>query len=131
MSIAEAPTEAATTASSSTITTSLEVTSPSTTPISCASKQGIYGEIEGSSVTVSFAYELEVNTSEVNIEIEIIPELEQAIVDSILPEVFPEDCNADQSKPGVNQNLAIAGISKNPMDFILEDGMYGCIQNCE
>ena len=45
---------------------------------------------------VSFAYELEVNTSEVNIEIEIIPELEQAIVDSILPEVFPEDCNADQ-----------------------------------
>ena len=58
----------------------------------------MFGEVEGDSTTVSFAYELEVSSEDVDIETEVLPELEQAIIDSILPEAFPDECGADGSK---------------------------------
>ena len=39
-----------------------EVAAPTASPIACASNQGMFGEVEGDSTTVSFAYELEVSS---------------------------------------------------------------------
>jgi hypothetical protein len=87
------------------------------------SNAGVYGSLEGSSTTINFSYQLEASTEEeVFIEIEVLPVLEQAIVDSILPEVFSDDCGSERRKLRVDRRLAVAGVSKNPPDMILEDG---------
>ena len=70
--------------------------SPSSSPTraDCESTNGIFGVVdEGVSVTVDFAYEVEVSLDEKGnetIQDNILPPLEKAIVDSILPVVFQE-----------------------------------------
>lgn len=120
MSLPEAPSSFPSTANTTAVVTLEELAAPTASPIACASNQGMFGEVEGDSTTVSFAYELEVSSEDVDIETEVLPELEQAIIDSILPEAFPDECGADGSK----QQLAIAGVSQDPMDSILEE--YQC-----
>jgi hypothetical protein len=57
-----------------------------------------------------------------------LPELERAIIDSLLSEVFAEECGSERRHLRVERRLEneIFGISKNPDDRILEDGKYFC-----
>jgi hypothetical protein len=95
----------------------------------CDSNDGVYGDIDGVATTIGYAYELESNTTEVLIELEILPELERAIIDGLLSEVFGEECGGSERRHlRVDRRLQneIFGISKNPDDLILEDGKCFC-----
>jgi hypothetical protein len=94
----------------------------------CVSNDGVYGDIDGVATTIGYAYELESNTTEVLIELEVLPELERAIIDSLLSEVFAEECGSERRHLRVDRRLQnlIFGISKNPDDLILDDGKYFC-----
>ena len=87
------------------------------------STEGVYGSLDGTSTVLNFAYELETSAAgEMMIEIEVLPVLEQAIVDSILSETFSDDCGPERRNLRVDRRLSVAGVSKNPPDMILTNG---------
>ena len=88
----------------------------------CESTDGVFGDVDGTGVTVEFAYELEANTTEDVIESDVLPVLEQAFVDSILSEVFASECSSTRRLRVANRRLQVSGVSKYPLDSILEDG---------
>jgi hypothetical protein len=85
----------------------------------CESAEGVYGDISGDSTVIAYTYELEASTTEELIIGEVLPALERAIVDSILSEVFEEDCGPGRRKLRVGRRLGVIGVSKNPDDSIL------------
>jgi hypothetical protein len=95
--------------------------------VACVSNDGVYGDIDGVATTIGFAYYLESSTTEKLIESTVLPELERAIIDSLLSEVFAEECGGRRHLR-VDRRLQneIFGISKNPVDLIMDDGKYFC-----
>jgi hypothetical protein len=69
---------------------------------------------------VQFAYEVEttpgVDKAEINLD--IIPQIEKAILNSVLPELFADTC----SEGRLRRRLALSGISTRPSDSILTGG---------
>jgi hypothetical protein len=87
----------------------------------CESTEGVYGDVTAEvSTVIPYAYELEANTTEILIEMLVLPELEKAILDSILSEVFEEDCGSGRRKLRVGRRLGVIGVSKNPDDMIID-----------
>lgn len=108
--------------------------SPSSSPTraDCESTNGIFGVVdEGVSVTVDFAYEVEVSLDEKGnetIQDNILPPLEKAIVDSILPIVFQEQCDRTNGRRLRSQRrLEVLGISQYPDDYIYDDCKCGSL----
>jgi hypothetical protein len=95
----------------------------------CETTQGIFGQVsQNADVRIDFSYELEVSVASISnkiIEDDILPDLEGAIVDSILPATFPDDCSMDRRNLRVaSRRLEIVAVSKYPEDEILEDSEY-------
>jgi hypothetical protein len=110
---------------------STPTTSPSSAPSepTCESTQGVWGGDSGESTVIAYGYELETAMTgltiigiEDYIETEVLPELERAIVDSVLSEVFPENCGSGRRKLRVGRRLEVIGVSKNPPDEIVIGG---------
>jgi hypothetical protein len=123
----EVPSPSPTSSSEPTI---FEIMSPS--PISgengCrTTDSGVFGEIDGEPLVVSFNYAVELveGTSESEFKSLVLPDLEIAMNDAILPTLFPE-CSTTARRRRVsftNRHLmgTIAGISTRPFDSIEND----------
>jgi hypothetical protein len=74
---------------------------------------------------VKFAYELEV-TSGADIVEDVLPKLEQAIVDSVLSDVFSDECGSRRRslRVAISRKLAVTGISRHPPDAISDGKWY-------
>jgi hypothetical protein len=83
---------------------------------------------------ISFGYELESPRNVEDMESELIPILEQQMVDILLPSLFSNDCDDPMEvlerrrtqrrallRVQTRRRLEVVGISKNPDDSILED----------
>lgn len=97
----------------------------SPTSLDCASTDGSFGNVIGDNlivVPVTYMYEMETvpATTEFEIENEILPSLEVAILDSILLKAFPDRCGPTSSgKRRLRaRRLDVTGISTNPPDSI-------------
>ena len=90
----------------------------------CSSSDGIFGAVDDASdLVVGFSYELEVSgadQSDDSIQENIMPSLEKAIVDSILPTLFADQCGSTR-RLRVSRRLEVVGISKYPDDYIYDD----------
>jgi hypothetical protein len=85
----------------------------------------------GISSVVSFAYEIEVDPIEISdtVSSEVLPSLEQTMVEYLLPVLFPEICldwdsNAAATQVGFagrQRRLAALGVSALPMDQVLNE----------
>jgi hypothetical protein len=86
---------------------------------------GVFGDILWTSTVVDFGYELEINVARNGIEELILPDLEVAMVDSVLSGLFPADCDQTGTrKLQLQRRLQVEGISGNPTDIILDDRKY-------
>ena len=124
----EVPSPSPTSSSEPTI---FEIMSPS--PISgensCrTTDSGVFGEIDGEPLVVSFNYAVELveGTSESEFTSLLLPDLEVAMNDAILPTLFPECATTTARQRRVsskNRKLmgTIAGISTRPFDSIEND----------
>lgn len=133
----DAPTVATATGEPTPSPTGLPTLLPPTTPSPssavplepCISTDGTFGVVSGTTetdVTVSYMYELETvpGVTEDMIESSILPQLEKAIVDSVLEEVFPGGCigtEVGKRHLRVHRRLAVTGITMNPYDLINEE----------
>lgn len=100
--------------------------SPTGSP-DCESTDGAFGAIDGAtSVVVGFSYEVEVSgeESDDSIEDSILPPLEKAIVDSILPALFKDECDKSARRLRFQRRLEVVGLSKYPSDYIYDDCKY-------
>jgi hypothetical protein len=110
---------------------------PSSSPVDdsngtvCKSGEGgTFGKVDTEPeilVRVSYLYEMEVvpGTAESDIEDIILPSLERSFIDSILPVVFPEECNTMGRRLNmIRRRLKVIGISANPPDEVIPDGTY-------
>ena len=80
---------------------------------------GTFGEESGSLSVVKFAYEVETTPGVEKAEIaDIIPQIENAILKSVLPELFAEPCSEGRRR----RRLALGGISIRPSDSMLIGG---------
>ena len=96
----------------------LSPNSPSPAPIGCKSSNGVWGTISGNATLIEFTYELETTQGDQSyVESQVLPVLEQAMVDSILPVIFAQ-CGSRRSLR-VERRLQVVGVSKNPPDLIL------------
>lgn len=121
------PTAQATTS----LPTATPVTSaPSAAPLEpCISTDGTFGVVSGTpdtDVVVGYMYEMETaaGVTTETIDSVILPQLEKAIVDSVLEEVFPGGCiGTDVGKRflRLQRRLTVTGISMNPSDLINEE----------
>jgi hypothetical protein len=115
---------AATTSSSAPSSPQMPTPSPATA--SCVSTDGTFGIVDRDDlivVPVNYVYELETvpDTTESEIENEILPNVERAIVDSLLSEAFPDGCNSSsfgRKRIRVRRRLEVTGISMNPPDLV-------------
>ena len=76
------------------------------------------GAIE--SVIVGYKYQMEMGKNSANITAEVIPDVEKAILDAILPELF-DVCNTRrliESEFQWERKLAVLGASSKPVDTI-------------
>lgn len=106
-------------------------TSSSGSPlVPCISTDGTFGvvsETPETDVTVSYMYEMETaeGVSKDTIDNVILPQLEKAIVDSVLEEVFQGGCiGTEVGKRRLRfqrRQLAVTGITMNPSDLINEE----------
>jgi len=91
----------------------------------CISNTGVFGTLDGIPTQVEFPYELEVRDFCDTISADVLPTLEQAMTKSIISEVFTDECDTSKRrKLRFQRRLEIVGISKNPMDVVLKNGMY-------
>jgi len=110
---------AAPTASPSSRPSPLPSSSPS--EFECVAEGGVFGDVSaGTPTPVTFAYSLEVRSGAL-IEDVVLPELEQGIVDSVLSEIFGDQCGTRRRslRVHISRKLAVAGISRLPPDEIL------------
>eukprot|EP00980_Cylindrotheca_fusiformis_P008180 scaffold1734_cov196-Cylindrotheca_fusiformis.AAC.2 len=109
-----------------------EEPSASPTRADCESMDGSFGSFPSEDAIVEFSYEVEVDSlMDANaIQENIIPPLENAIVDIILPAVFKDQCDHSSRRLRLQRRLSeIKGISKYPEDIIYED--YACRSTAE
>ena len=93
-------------------------TRPTAAPAEGACKtneNGVFGQVTSESIIVDFSYEVE--TSSGDVEIEIIPALEKAFNDQILPSLFGVECGV-LAESVLRSAL---GVSARPDDSILRD----------
>ena len=98
---------------------------PTSLPEQCVSSFGVFGDISWTSTSVEFGYELETSVADNEIEEFILPDLEVAMVDSVLSGLFPVSCDQTGTrKLQLQRRLQVEGISGNPDDIILDDSKY-------
>jgi hypothetical protein len=93
----------------------------------CESNDGIFGALPSEDAIIGFSYEVEVNSimDTETIQQTILPSLENAIVDSILPALFKDQCDHSSRRLRLQRRLSeVKGISKNPEDLIYDDCKY-------
>ena len=107
------------------------------------SDTGVFGDIDGEPLVVSFDYAVELaeGTSESEFTSLLLPDLEIAMNDAILPSIFPECATATTNRRRLSSNHrqllgTIAGISTRPFDSIENEiectgsnchGLYGTL----
>jgi hypothetical protein len=128
--IPDAPSTSPTTEPSLTQTPSIFNFSPSAAPLEpCISTDGTFGVVSGTAetdVTVSYMYEMETvpGVKKEMIDSVILPQLEKAIVDSVLQDIFPGGCvgtGVGKRHLRLQRRLTVTGITMNPSDFINEE----------
>jgi hypothetical protein len=89
---------------------------------------GVFGDIDGEPLVVSFNYAVELadGTSESEFTSLLLPDLEIAMNDAILPSLFPECATTNTTRRRVSTNHrqligTIVGISTRPIDSIESD----------
>jgi hypothetical protein len=86
---------------------------------------GVFGDISWTSTVVDFGYELETSVAGDDIEELVLPDLEVAMVDSVLSGIFPDGCDQPGTrKLQLQRRLRVEGISGNPEDRVLDDSKY-------
>jgi hypothetical protein len=104
--------------------------SPSTAPLEpCISTDGTFGVVSGTletDVAVRYMYEMETvfGVSKEKIDRVILPQLEKAIVDSVLDEIFPNGCvgtGVGKRHLRLQRRLTVTGITMNPADLINDE----------
>lgn len=97
-------------------------------PQPCKARGGSFGSFEGDTNVLEFLYELETTTSVTITERVIMPILEQTMVDSVLSEVFSEQCPSTRKRnlrfENNNRKLDVVGISRYPPDIALPGGEF-------
>lgn len=73
--------------------------------------------------TLEFGYEVEATADADTIEDEVLPLVEKSVTDSILGEIFTE-CTTARRQLRVSRRLEITGVTQNPEDVVLDDGMF-------
>jgi hypothetical protein len=97
----------------------------------CESTDGIFGVVSGTpstDVAINYMYEMETapGVSQMTIDTVILPQLEKAIVDSVLEEVFPNECagvsvGKRRLRIQGGRRLTVTGITMNPPDMVNEE----------
>jgi hypothetical protein len=109
---------------------------PSTDPPSelsspCKSNGGVFGTLTDVDTSIEFGYELETTTTRAITTAVIMPILEQAMVDMILSEVFEDQCSDTVRRSlRVERRMKVVGISRNPEDIVLDNGMLSYFCSC-
>ena len=94
------------------------------------SEDGIYGS-SGTPQEVSYYYELNLKDgyegTDQDIERDILPELERGFVNSIIPDLFPNECDGLSSGgrrhlTAQHRRTKVIGISSRALDQVLEGG---------
>jgi hypothetical protein len=86
---------------------------------------GVFGDISWTRSVVNFGYELEISEAGIDIEELILPDLEVAMVDSVLSGLFPVGCSETGTrKLQLQRRLEVEGISGSPDDIIFDDSKY-------
>lgn len=81
---------------------------------------------------IQYKYRLETQKDGADISSEVLPFLEKALLDSIIPDLFSGHCNSSRSLKKYfhsSRKLSIVGASTKPVDLIAEDGKY-CFFYC-
>ena len=78
---------------------------------------GFYGEIGSTDTQLVIGFGYEVENSSGDTEGELIPALEAAFSNAILPELFPESCAGRRRQ----RRLRTSAVSSNPEDIIFQD----------
>jgi hypothetical protein len=79
---------------------------------------GFFGSFGDSQIVVRFTYELETNAG--TTALDVIPSLERAFSDAILPELFVEECHSHHGNVVLQSQLAATGVSTKPDDLVLQ-----------
>jgi hypothetical protein len=99
---------------------------PSTVIPDCTlDENGFYGDYWGFSAELDFYYEVSVNpgTKSSEVQDEIVPEVEKALVLKVLPYLFRATCgNGTQQR--MLQVHSVRGVSVLPSDLIMDSGTY-------
>jgi hypothetical protein len=99
-------------------------------PDPCETNDGFFGSTAGSDIEpiqVDFDYEMEYTSTVSNEEYDqAVKDLDKAIVDLILPLVFPDDCMNRRlhQKMMMRRKLDVIAVSGLPEDQKYEGGMY-------
>lgn len=116
---------------------------PETPTQPCVSSDGTFGDISDAAllaVPVTYHYEMQIvaGTSTEKVNDEVLPKLEQVIVDSILHEAFPEECTAKVigkrkkrklHRSHNNRLLEVTGVSMYPPDYITTNSCNVLVSN--
>jgi len=104
-------------------------TVPSVVPTKgdCESNDGSFGEFPNEDAIVKYSYEVElISIMDADaVQSDVLPSLENGIVDSILPSLFTGDCGHSLTtrKLRVQRRLSeVKGISKYPEDLVYDNG---------
>jgi hypothetical protein len=110
----------------------LDENDPSNPEPLCETTNGVFGSLDGESLTVNFGYELE--TSQITDEYlmdEVLPALEVQFNDLILPAIFPLTCNATAMAASMmnsrRRRLVVEGISARPDDEPISTDDVSCL----
>ena len=79
---------------------------------------GFFGSFGDSQIVVRYTYELETNAG--TTALDVIPSLERAFSDAILPELFVEECHSHHGNVVLQSQLAATGVSTKPDDLVLQ-----------
>jgi hypothetical protein len=103
----------------STLSPSAQESSTLVVPTTCRAVDGVFGTFTNEVIYVRFRYEVEmIQSSEADLENDVLPELENAFVNFLLPSMFPEVCS--ERRMLQQRRLATTGISARPDDTILD-----------
>lgn len=99
------------------------------TKADCESRDGSFGEFPNEDAIVKYSYEVElISIMDADaVQSDVLPSLENGIVDSILPALFTDACGHSLTtrKLSVQRRLSeVKGISKYPEDLVYDDGTF-------
>ena len=103
------------------------------TKADCESNDGSFGEFPNEDAIVKYSYEVELISimDAEGVQSDVLPSLENGIIDSILPSLFTDACGhslTTRRKLSVQRRLSeVKGISKYPEDLVYDDGMFGIL----